>query len=282
MVPRYILVIGAPHSGKLRLVQGLLAPDSKELSDVRIGENSHGGLIIPHAVDTTYFSVKIKLLVDEFPDTRSTACADKPMQLREWVTEFIGPECSDLHEVLEGVILCVDMIDGPRTIESFMEAIIPVKELLCNEGNEKFFAVAATLHNKPDKPDLEIEDIVISCGVEFVDMRKSGYNEFKEKIGIDRIRELMETHPWPDMQLKHEYEKNKNTKARQMTTPLLSQSQRDDSAPSLGMDRDQSLDEGLEHVFHKLKLAKARADNMSEAEKEKYIQDVIDEVIDFI
>lgn len=119
-------------------------------------------------------------------------------------------------------------------LPNLLNEIDEIRARLEQEGNTGgFLAVVGTV---PTGEGAElfrmeaIEDEVTIHGIEFINFEKSGTNEYRERVGKDRLVELFETHDWTNMELLGEdhskYQESKVSKLQEMQTSLLNESER--------------------------------------------------------
>lgn len=267
MIPNHILILGAPHTGKLRTVETILTRSKKQ--PPLEPQESHSGLIVKTDYSTKYFSIDLNVLVDEFPDTRAEKWSEdtKLAALKKWYDEFLAEDCAELRQVLSGVFLCVNTSGSLGYIEQCLEVLGDLRDHIGSEDGHGFIAIVGTNDDEADV-DEAIEDLVLVHGFEYLNLADLGYNEYKEQIGKDRLLEILDTHDWNNVDKEDpKYEENKRTKVHEMTTGLL---QEDDK------------DVDLEDILLKLQIAKEEVHDLDPDQKEKYINKVISEVIDYI
>lgn len=275
MIPNHILILGSPNSGKLRVSK--LISNDKDFPEIKENE-SHSGIIIKTSLTTKYYHIKLNILIDEYPEERSKSFTDeeKLLELEKWFNEFKSDEYGELREVLDGLVFTVNMkTDSLEFIENALETVSEIRTSLEDDGSEwdGFISIiGSTTQGELVDDDTveEIEDLVITQGFEFINLNTQGINEFKEKRGKDRVVELIQSHEWTNMELlkvnPDQYEKNKLHKVELMKQNLLEDKE--------------SMD--LDAVFSKLSVAKERAEGMTQEQKEKYANEIIEEIIDFI
>lgn len=275
MIPNHILILGSPNSGKLRVSK--LISNDKDFPEIKENE-SHSGIIIKTSLSTKYYHIKLNILIDEYPEERNKSVTDeeKLLDLEKWFNEFKSEEFGELREVLDGLVFTVNMkADSLEFIEKALETVSEIRTSLGDEESQwdGFISIiGSTTQGELVDDDTveEIEDLVITHGFEFINLNTQGINEFKEKQGKDRVVELIESHEWTNMELlkvnPDQYEKNKMNKVEQMKQNLLEEKE--------------SMD--LDVVFSKLSVAKERAEDMTQEQKEKYANAIIEEIIDFI
>ncbi|KAK6867788.1 Increased recombination centers protein 6 [Candida tropicalis] len=275
MIPNHILILGSPNSGKLRVSK--LISNDKDFPEIKENE-SHSGIIIKTSLSTKYYHIKLNILIDEYPEERNKSVTDeeKLLDLEKWFNEFKSEEFGELREVLDGLVFTVNMkADSLEFIEKALETVSEIRTSLGDEESQwdGFISIIGSTtqgESVDDDTVEEIEDLVITHGFEFINLNTQGINEFKEKQGKDRVVELIESHEWTNMELlkvnPDQYEKNKMNKVEQMKQNLLEEKE--------------SMD--LDVVFSKLSVAKERAEDMTQEQKEKYANEIIEEIIDFI
>lgn len=264
MVPNNVLIIGPPGSGKIRLAQHI----SKDLDTGKISENSHSGLIYNCSLTTKYFSTEVNLLIEEYPEERTKPSEEGECleSLQQWSKAFHSEEYEELRDAIDGVIFTIDPSQtSAKTWGKMMEVHSEIKQSL-DEGC--FFAAIAA---KTDKAECleEFEDECIQHGIEFVYEGETGTNEFKEKLGKDRISEILETHEWSNVSSSgpEEYVRHKEDKIDQMTKGLLE-------------DDDESIP--LDQLVDKLRLERSKVSDMKPEDRETYVKLVIEELLDYI
>ncbi|KAK6198928.1 increased recombination centers protein 6 [Scheffersomyces amazonensis] len=260
MIPNHILILGAPHSGKLRISKTLCDDVYDQIVDDDKIQSSHSGIIIKSKVSTKYYSVNLNILVDEYPEIRNEqeeeySVEHKLRSLKKWKDEFLSDECSELRDVLDGFIYCISLDDN--TINDISDSIEIINEIRNGIVGDRdwngFIAIVGT--STKDKNDLneDVEDLVILNGYEYIDFDKSGRNEYHETVGKDRIVEIVQSNEWTHMETKENvnYDNNKKKKMYEMTRGLLS---------SEGEEREEEEEVNskldLDEIFAKLKLAK--------------------------
>ncbi|KAG7664516.1 IRC6 [[Candida] subhashii] len=289
MIPNHILVLGSPNSGKVRIAQLISQDQDFDYHDVS-EDNSHSGIIVKTSLSTKYYSIDLNILIDEYPESRDDLSEHftdetKLADLHEWYDEFISEDYQELRDALDGIIFTVNLEqDSPELITKAMEIISDIRNAMAGHDDDDnsdgwlgFVAVVGTpliqSNQEVSKEILdEIEDVVISNGFEFINFAEEGMNEYREKRGKDRIIELLETHEWSNMELKKNdhYKENKLNKIEEMKVGLLEK-----EGPS---DDDDEIDK----IFEKLTIAKHHIHSLPQDQKEKYANDVVEEIIDFI
>lgn len=277
MIPNHVLIIGPPSSGKLRIADHILKSDASSTRST-VDEKSHSGIIQITSLSTKYYTLSLKLMIDEYPSSRNHALTSEGyiQKLKDWKEEFFTEEMGELREALDGVIFTFNMNTYQSNfLPNLLNEIDEIRARLEQEGNTGgFLAVVGTV---PTGEGAElfrmeaIEDEVTIHGIEFINFEKSGTNEYRERVGKDRLVELFETHDWTNMELLGEdhskYQESKVSKLQEMQTSLLNESER-------------NID--LEQMFSKINLARENASSLPQTEREKYAKEIVDEFMEFI
>lgn len=291
MIPNHVLILGSPHTGKLRVSELLL--ESTKVTDVN--SNSHSGIIVKCDLKTKYYEAKLNILIDEYPSVRpekEVLGQDdlRYSQLQEWYNEFKLAECKELRDVLDGFIFTINMdTDSIEYVSQCIETVNELRLVMEEESNEDlFFCIVGVSNNKVAYE--EYEDVAIQNGLEFIYLNESGENEFKDKVGKDRLVEILETHEWKNISdVSHDetYKKNKLEKLNNemMQSLLADDGEQVDKAALDQIDQDKNVAKKIDltDLLLKLKLAKGEASNITdEQQREAYTNKVIEELIDYI
>lgn len=289
MLPNYVLVLGAPKSGKFTV--------AKHIAQVGelVGENiSHSGYIMKAKVETKYFTLELSLLIDEFPeDGRERTCSDdeKVDGFGKWYQEFASDECEELRNAVEGIVFCVDVEGSLEYVEGVLDILDDIRETL-GDSWEGFIVVVGK-NGKVEEKVEDVEDAVILHAMEFINFSESGINQYKEKVGKDRLLEVFESHQWANLAMKKhdDYDQNKRDKLAEMTEGLLDK-EKDNEKDQYDNEQDepqgkfniskQNANLDITEIFEKMKLAKSNMEGMNEQQKQVYANKMIKEIIDFI
>lgn len=293
MIPNHVLILGAPNTGKLRICE-LVSCQNLDFSSV--DSKSHSGLIFKTDLSTKYYSLMLNLLVDEYPQQRrnskydSEEEEDKINSLKIWLNEFLSDDFQELREAIDGLIFCfrIDQ-DSLEYIEKCLSIFSEVRDKLSEDRGDGLFSVVVG-DSKARKINEDVEDLVIPFGFEYVNLFEKGEDEYRDKIGQDRLLEIIETHEWSQMDLKKgrdqdAYDENKRNKISDMTKGLLDvQDKQDGQNGQYGQDEAQSKQIDLDAVLMKVQQAKQNVNNndMDDDQKEAYVHKVIKDIIDFI
>lgn len=281
MLPSNVLILGAPGTGKIRICQHV----TKDYKADTISSDSHSGVLYDGEFSTKYYKINLNLLVEEYPDSRDLVHDEdeKARKLREWYEEFRNQEYKELRDVLNGFIFTFDIAkDSIEYLKECLRVVDQIRSQLVDESGEdewKGFIVIAGVNSAENGKTEAIEDEVLLLGLEFVNISEKGMNEYHERIGIDRLYEIFESHEWEHMDTdvkKGEYEQSKRNKLDEMTKGLLevNDEEAEEEDPRPAMD--------LEEVFQRLQIAKDSVKDMNESQRKKYANKVIEEMLDFI
>ncbi|GEQ67034.1 hypothetical protein JCM33374_g697 [Metschnikowia sp. JCM 33374] len=265
-----VLVLGPPHSGKIRIAQHI----TKDLDTSTLQPESHSGLIYNYQLNTKYFSSNVNLLIEEYPDSRDSH-ASPVASLQSFYTELKSPEYSELRDALDGLVFTVDFARHSDIFSDLLDIFIQIKSLL--EDND-IFSVVVSCNDSLSKSTVDmVEDEVISHGFEFVNFSEEGTNEYREKLGKDRLVEIFQSHEWSQTEnpiSDETYTKHKTDKLGPMAESLIAN------------EADETTDQRLSRVdldilFAKLKFDKQRAEGMSQEEKKSFVEDLVDNYMEY-
>ncbi|KAM3423491.1 hypothetical protein BST61_g919 [Cercospora zeina] len=183
---RRILLLGTRESGTLDVVKDLTgsAPDPHI-------DGSTAGLTHEWNAETAYYKANVPIWVDEVSD------------LQAWKTEFLKPEAKEVVDEVGAWIYCFQRQADGKISSGVEEALKSIREVV----DEHFVALDTTLlavakphgkqavSNKTANQE-EQEDLCMQYGFEYVDYSATGKNEFGEKMGFERLKEVLETNEW--------------------------------------------------------------------------------------
>lgn len=262
-----MLILGAPSTGKIRLAQYI----TEDYDSSTIPDESHSGLVYNCLLVTRYFTLKINLLIEEFPPDRKCLTVDSSLFLETWYQEFCSEDMTDLRDVIEGVVFTFSIDDlNPNEFDQQLHILGEMKEVL--KKNDSFFVIMGISKGEIDELGLaDIEDQVIMNGFEFINYNASGTNEFKEKLGLDRLREVFETHEWSLLEesniTEEDYVKHKQEKMLLMTESLLPSEEKEGPL--------------LEILMKKLQLEKTKVAEMDDKDKQTYVDSLVEEFLEY-
>ncbi|OBA23371.1 increased recombination centers protein 6 [Metschnikowia bicuspidata var. bicuspidata NRRL YB-4993] len=272
-----VLIIGPPHTGKIRIAQHI----TKDLDTSTIQPDSHSGLIYNYKLRTKYFTLDVNLLVEEYPDSRASQSSNLTL-LQTFLDEFKSPEFTELRDALDGLVFTIKSPIDDECLSETLALFVKMKELL--EDNDIFLVVVDFI-DPIHKSLLDItEDEVIAHGFEYVNFHELGTNEYAEKIGKDRLVEIFHTHEWShsDKPMSNEaYTSRKKDKLGPMTKGLMDEENdrfQDQSLPPLNQPL-APMD--LDVLLTKLNLDKLRAQEMNDEDKKAFIEDLVDDYMEY-
>lgn len=282
MIPNHVLVLGAPNTGKLKATQAISATD---LEFESVDEKSHSGLIFKTDLSTKYYSLKLNLLVDEYPEQRDTLVGNqddeeiKIQGLKQWYNDFVSEDFQELREAIDGLIVCFNIDkDLASYLETCVNIISDLRDNLNNETDkEMFIVIVGDSHKKQNSEDFE--DLVTPFGFEYIYLFEKGEDEYRDKIGEDRLIEIMQTHDWSHMDVSKETNSDINRQRKinemnMMTERLLNEHEGEK------MEKPPKMD--VSEILTKLQIAKQNVQELNDEEKEAYVHKVIKNVVDFI
>ncbi|KAI3403167.2 IRC6 [Candida oxycetoniae] len=280
----HIFIVGPPHSGKLRAVKALSRHGKQEID---VGFENHGTIAHTTPFLTKYYKVLLSILVDEFPAKRACGKLNDEEKLKEfekWATEFTSEGMKELRETLVGLLFTVNINDdGLEYLKEALRIFADIKNKFIEEfmWEDGFCAVLGSVP-QGDKIEREsaveeIEDLVISHGLEFINMEESGVNAYKEKLGKDRLVELIECHEWSNAEY---FENCQEYKKRKMVEFGLGGSNNNDDGDD---DDDIELDEkSLAELIRKLTIVRERALDIPLEQRMRYADEMAEEFADVL
>lgn len=187
---------------------------------------------------TKYYTTKFDLYIDQCDS------------IEEWTTDFSDPMCDLLRDALAGLII-IDEI--PKDTSLISKFLVDQESFLvwCHNGNPIEL-------NEID--DLNVKMAVAQSQVEFVQLDNStDKNEYDDKIGTERIKEIIDTYEWT-----HSKRLNTPTGQKNVITPkdnlesILTQLQQAkshyESLDTDSMDAEQFASELAKEISDKLEL----------------------------
>ena len=185
--PRRILCIGGPNSPVLNLLRSLTGSAPSPVDD------STAGLSHTWSLSTQYYKVSLPIWIDEIPD------------INAWKEDFLKPEAKEVVQAVGAWIYCfrkpVTETDV-QVVEETMKTIKEVVERHMGYGWDGVCLAVAMKENvvpRLDKSGEEWEDLCREYRFELVDGEGHGKNEFGEVVGIERVRESLETNEWESL-----------------------------------------------------------------------------------
>ncbi|KAH6680732.1 hypothetical protein B0J14DRAFT_579261 [Halenospora varia] len=182
--PRRVLAVSRPDHGLLDLVKDLTGTTPTLTVDTIAGSTHN------YSIKTSYYTASIPIWLDEIvePDV--------------WSTEFLAPEGREVLTVLGGFIVCFRKPlneEGLEEIKTLMKNVGEVVKEGCGYSWDGVcLAVAMPQSTTPwlEKSFEDWEDLCQEFGFEFVDFEAKGRNEYSEPMGIERLKQALETNDW--------------------------------------------------------------------------------------
>ncbi|KAF4631829.1 hypothetical protein G7Y89_g6301 [Cudoniella acicularis] len=141
-------------------------------------------------VKTNYFTASIPIWLDEISEPQS------------WSAEFLAPEAREVLTVLGAFIVCFRKPVHEGALNEIKLLLQHVSEVV-KEGcgytwDGVCLAVAMPQSTTPylEKSFEDYEDLCQDFGFEFVDFENKGRNRYSEPMGIERLKEALETNDW--------------------------------------------------------------------------------------
>lgn len=260
-----VLVVGPPHTGKVSIAQLL----TKDLDCSTIPSSTHSGLVYEHKITTKYFSAQVNILIEEYPDKRDGELQHQDIlkHLSLFVDEFAKDEYVDLRDELDGVIFTLNLseLKGSNLVTA-LENFEKIKALF--DEQELFYVVVGDGKLLSVEETEEIEDEAMQFGFEFVDLNQSGENEFREKLGGDRLVEIFESHEWEEL----------DSEAADTGAIALTNLRPDDANQmTQNLLGEEPVD--FEKFLQKIHCERARVSAMNTEEKEQVVKDIVNDLM---
>ncbi|KAF2667120.1 hypothetical protein BT63DRAFT_329909 [Microthyrium microscopicum] len=277
--PRRILLLGAPDTGVLELLTSLCGSSPAPV------DNSTAGLSHIWAIKTNYYTADLPIWIDEISS------------LDEWTTEFSKTEAREVITSLGAWIYC---FRRPVTQEDFesvkatIKAIQTVIEKAAGYGwDGTCLAVVTPQSITPylDKPYDEWDDVCREFGFEYIDSEAKGRNEFGEPAGVERLQEAIEATDWngdddldfgdfddPDEEI--DFSSTFAAEEAEMGSELLGLKSSIAHGGDGGQLEDEELQvEGLEKMMSQLQAIKDTSSAMPEAERKRFANTAVNELL---
>lgn len=152
---------------------------------------SAAGLTHEWHLQTAYYSANIPIWIDEIAD------------LEQWQAEFMKPEAGEVVAAVGAWIYC--FISGPdgsisAEDEKALAGIQEIVEHHSNYGSDVLrLAVAKPVRkaeSEEERNQDDEDDKCLALGFEYINYAATGTNDFGEKVGLERLREVLETNEW--------------------------------------------------------------------------------------
>lgn len=169
----------------------LLFPENTSKNDMGLiltdifGQNSLFGEPIVRDIiwETKYYTTKVDLYVDQYEEFSS------------WCTEFADDECYELRNHISGIIVFFTVDKLAENIKNFQAAIETIP------SNEEKFYIGCNL-TQCCSSEISLENInvgLLTENLEIVNWNNED-DENLEKEGLERIKEIIDIHPWKNVE----------------------------------------------------------------------------------
>ena len=231
-----ILIVGPKKSGKLTLLKKLTG----SLPDIG---DSHAGLTHSLEIENKYFSTTISIWIDEYHD------------IPDFVNAYSTPEGQEVLECVGVICLCLPYI--------------PPRLTGLEVGDKTGLIIHKTRAHSHEKQMAEekregIEGIDGWEGWERIFLDEEGVNEYNEKLGVERVREVIESHPWP--------QSSKPASTHPHSSPSMSDLGQEDNDGNENM-------ADLDILVERLKATREFIATLPENEREEYAKRMVEELI---
>ncbi|KAI5240131.1 hypothetical protein E4T43_06260 [Aureobasidium subglaciale] len=277
-------ILSSAHTFR-RIIGSSIATDltgSAPTPDASTG--SLAGITHEWILKTAYYTAAIPIWIDEIGDVEA------------WTAEFLKPEAQEVVQALGGWIYCFnngkkedgDEVTIPAEVEKTIKAVSDVVERACGmmwDGTR--LAIDLTPSNK-DKATVVVEEQCLDLGFEYIHVDAEGKNEYGEKLGLERAREVLEANEWSSSAAEDEDEDGIggiDDEQAQMNAELWGL-----KASLLDADNEGVKDEGsafqlesMEQMMSQLMAIKETTAGMPEDERKRYAARAVDDLMkDFV
>ncbi|KAK9367655.1 hypothetical protein V1509DRAFT_625856 [Lipomyces kononenkoae] len=232
MSTKRILVLGPPKSGKFTFLKELTGstPSLSAGSEPDDARPTHAGLSHTLALKTKYFETEVPIWIDEYDATLDDT------GIRDWASSFSSAEAQEVVSALGAIIFAFRKPESQQMyveVKSKVEREIKiihdmllahyksrngdspegeeddeddVDDLINWDGISLAVAIPSTnattlSNNDKNEASLELdaeewETLLQPFGFEFIDLEKTGRNDYGELLGLERIKEALETFSW--------------------------------------------------------------------------------------
>ncbi|CDK29877.1 unnamed protein product [Kuraishia capsulata CBS 1993] len=246
-----VLIVGLDGSGQSTLVKDLFGRGHHESHDGSVHKAI--GLV------TKYYSSEIDIWTDAY----------EKGSFDQWANEFLSEEAKPMRESLNGIIFTFDFEEELGEIDQVIGHLERITESLDELSGEEDYNgwsgfKAAVVSGIPEQSEFEgyddLEYRFQLAGFELVNYACSARNEFGEKVGKERLREIFETCEWTQME----------------------SGSKDDSEEVSGEDIGQKP-EDLDKVFQMALAARTQAAQVTnKEEKEKLVNAKLTEIMNIL
>lgn len=257
---------------------------------------STAGLTHEWDVQTTYYTAKVPVWIDEITDAEA------------WKSEFLKPEAKEVVEAIGAWVYCFRKPEDSSiggNVEAVLKAIQDVAEEHVGYGADVVMLAVAVPKgtgtvSSNDAKHADWEDLCLEYGFEYIDYAGRGRNEFWEKTGFERLKEALEANEWAmtaieeddldfeDLDLGDDDDVHGFARDEaEMTAELfgmkaaLAGSDFEPGAEEFEPpDRQENQVEDLDRLLGKLLAVKEQSQNLPEAQRKKMAAKAIKELMD--
>ncbi|KAG9756105.1 hypothetical protein KCU73_g5080, partial [Aureobasidium melanogenum] len=278
--PRRILVLGRPDCDISRVVKALTG--SAPTPDPSTG--SLAGVTHEWNIRTAYYTADIPIWIDEITDVEA------------WKAEFLKPEAKEVVDALGAWIYCFDSskqesenageeVTISEQAEQTMKAVDEVVKKACGimwDGTK--LAMDLTSSNKGKRADAA-DEICLDFGFDYVHVDAEGKNDYGEKLGLERAKEVLEANEWSALPVDDDDDEDNvgdmDDEQAQMNAELWGM-----KASLLDPDNDDDEDEGsalqiegMEQMMSQLMAIREHTAGMPENERKRYAARAVDDLM---
>ncbi|SMN22740.1 similar to Saccharomyces cerevisiae YFR043C IRC6 Putative protein of unknown function [Maudiozyma saulgeensis] len=130
---------------------------------------------------TKYYSADFDLYIDRYES------------LDQWLDDLKDPECDVLRDALAGLIIIDDVDQKQVSILNKKDSPTVHEEsflVWCNTKDE---------FSQDETDDMNVRIAVDGASLEIIRLHSEEMNEFSDTVGIERVKEIIDTYQWPNM-----------------------------------------------------------------------------------
>lgn len=264
-----ILVVGLKGSGKLSLLKKLTGS-----LPIDIPPDGHGGVTHEHAIKNQYYEALVDIWVEEFDEGG----------VDDLCTSYCSQEAAEVRASLGVLVLTFRKNQPEELITRLLEAIKAVGDLCPSDTRLLAVGSVGTIggnsvdaQRESSRADTAWDDLCIDEGFEYIDLDASGKNSFGEKVGIDRLKETVETCDWSDTTIdpgEEELLADLMAEDASLNKHLLDQ----DLEPQDGNSQEASVDK-LEKMIQRVLMAREHIQDLTAEEKQRAASKLLADVM---
>ena len=250
MNPKVLLIPCSLRTEKEDLVKGITQCDCKDLVlNTSLRPGNAQCTEYAWTIENKYYTADLSLLLMKDPKS--------PLSIREIISD------------IEAVVISFDLNDETSLTFAkecgglFEETDIEVKVLVSNDYIE--FQDIETARGRANS-------WCLTNSFEFVDSYQTDNGDFPGKIGFDRVREILDTHLWPNMERKSKenvklYERNQEKEEK------VKEANGDETDEAIFNGNEAQL-ESFEALFGQMHEMKLHAQSLPDEERKEYAEKV--------